>query len=149
MEEEPLQEPEPGSPCWLCCTLLCDRSRVALLLWFSLILVKVGIMRPLCSAHSRAGSKDQRQSWMGKGFETVKGLSPGGVMAILSFLEMGAVPQAFQTVFCQGPKRSLFRVPVLQAASGCQAHKEGLFEIKLRRHSPLGGLGEIVIYLFA
>lgn len=50
---------------------------------------------------------------MGKGFETVKGLSPGGVMAILPFLEMGAVPQAFQTVFCQDPKGSLFRIPVL------------------------------------
>lgn len=85
----------------------------------------------------------------GKGFETVKGLSPGGVVATLFFLEMGAVPQAFQTIFCQDPKGSLFGVPVPHMASGCQAHKEGLFEIKLRRHSPSSGLEEIVIYLFA
>lgn len=37
----------------------------------------------------------------------------------------------------------------VQGPCGCPAHKEGLFEIKLRRHSPSGGLGERVIYLFA
>lgn len=84
---------------------------------------------------------------MGKGFETVKGLSPGGVMAILSFLEMGAVPQAFQS--SARIQREAVQGPCALPASGCQAHKEGLFEIKLRRHSPSGGLGEIAIYLFA
>lgn len=131
---------EAGSPfrVWLC-----GGGWVDLPLRASLALVKVNVMRLLRPAHSRAGLKDQRRRWTGKGFETAKGWSP---------------EESWQFYGSWGWKLSPRRLAApRQDAEGSllgvlrpRAHKQGLFEIKLRRLSPSGGPGEgILINLFA
>lgn len=70
-------------------------------------------------------------------------------MAILSFLAMGKVPQAKSSA---GIQREVYSGSCASknVACGCSAHKEELFEIKLRKHSPpawQGGGGDSYLFV--
>lgn len=73
-----------------------------------------------------------------------RGLEPWRCHDKFTLPGVGSCPPGISNRLLPGSKGKPFQGPY-----GCPAHKEGLFEIKLRSHSPSGGLGEIVIYLFA